>query len=241
MAKVQEAKLYQGPTEEPRVYTPEKLREAGYEVTRGLPSVTTILRVLNKPAFVPAALKAAGDSLLWHLGEPLTEEMITEAKGAWGKRSREAMDAGSRIHRLCEDHGRGITVDLESESPAVKNGFKAYLSWVGETGFVALPKDIEKVVAGDGYAGTCDAVGVVADGTPVLVDWKSGKGGAVYNEYILQWNAYAAALGIEDGYIVSFDKETGDCYHKQMKYDSLTYQAFLAARELYEWLERNKQ
>lgn len=239
MAKVKEAKLFKGPIEEPRVYDEERLGRAGYTVPRPLPSVTTILRVLNKPAFVPAAMKAMGDFLLAKEGEPITSDIVAEAKKAWGARSREAMDIGSRIHKLCEDHGRGLTIDFSDEREEVKNGFKAYLQWIDHTGFVALPTGIEKVVAGDGYAGTCDAVGILADGTPCLVDWKSGKGGSIYPEYILQWNAYAKALNIEQGFIVSFDKETGHCYHKEMKYDSLTYQCFLACREIYEWQERH--
>ena len=98
-----------------------------------------------------------------------------------------------------------------------------------------MATEVEKIIAGDGYAGTVDAVGVMRDGTPALVDWKSGRGGAIYNEYLLQWHAYAAALHIERGYIVSFDRDTGECYHQAMRFDSLTYEAFLAARTLYEW------
>lgn len=235
MGAIQTAKLYRGATEEPRVYSVEKLAEAGVKATRPLPSVTTILRVVNKPAFVPAALKAAGDALEQHLGLPLSPEMIAEAKAAWGRRSRSAMDIGSRIHALCEAHGRGEQVTLEDEVPQVVNGFEAYLDWVRQSGFIAT--EVERVVAGDGYAGTADAVGVMRDGTPVLVDWKSGRGGTIYNEYLLQWHAYAAALHILDGYIVSFDRDTGECYHHAMRWDALTYEAFCAARTLYEWME----
>lgn len=235
MCPVQTANLYSGPTQEPRLYSPEKLAAAGYHSSRPLPSVTTILRVLNKPAFVPAALKAAGDALMPYLGLPLTEEMISAAKSAWSARSRSAMDIGSRIHALCEAHGRGEHVSLAEEPEQVVNGFEAYLAWVFETGFVAT--EIEKVIAGDGYAGCCDAIGVMRDGTRVLVDWKSGRGGSIYNEYILQWHAYAAPLAIMDGYIVSFDRDTGECYHHEMRWDSLAYEAFLSARTLYEWID----
>lgn len=237
---VQTAKLYSGSSEEPRIYSPEKLAAAGYETTRGLPSVTTILRVVNKPAFVPAALKAMGDDLLTHLGEPVTEDMVAVAKKAWGSRSRKAMDFGTRIHQLAEQHGRGTHVSLAGEPSEVVNGFEAYLAWIAETGFVAT--EIERVIANptEGYAGCCDAIGVVRDGRIVLVDWKSGKGGNIYPEYVIQWHAYAAPLAITDGYIVSFDKETGECYHHEMKFDTITYRAFLAARDLWEWMEGSK-
>lgn len=239
MGAVKVAKLYTSTESEPRIYSPERLAEAGYITTRGLPSVTTILgRVLHKPAFVPAALKAMSDHLMAHEGEPVTEELVTEAKAAWGARSRKAMDTGSRIHTLCEAHGRGENVYalLEDEPLEVVRGFDAYITWVREMGFVAT--SIERVVANPqiGYAGMCDAVGRLPDGTEILVDWKSSKG--IYQEYLLQWHAYAAPLGIDRGYIVRFDKDTGEVEHHDVRWDALTYGAFQACVEIYEWMEK---
>ena len=240
---VKEAKLYSGVIDEPRLYDIEKLAAAGIQAKRPLPSVTTILRVINKPAFVPAALKAMGDYLLEHWGDAIPgPAMIAEAKKAWGARSRIAMDFGTQIHLLAEKHGRTGSREIADDAPdEVKNGFAAYLSWIDKSGFVAT--EIEKVIGDpvEGYAGCCDAVGILKDGTRVMVDWKSGKGGSIYNEYLLQWHAYARPLGIEQGFIVSFDKETGECYQKEMKFDSRTMRAFFAARDLYEWMERDKE
>ena len=251
---VKAAKLYSSNDGEPRVYSVERLAEAGIISPRHLPSVTTVLRVLNKPAFVPAALKAMGDHLVGQAERIYyaTADMdpqefalffgteVGEAKKAWGERSKVAMDIGTRIHKLCEAHGRGAFASLKDEPSEVVNGFEAYLAWVNETGFVAT--EVEKVVADPiaGYAGCCDAVGIMRDGTPVLVDWKSGKGGAIYPEYILQWHAYAAPLSIDSGYIVSFDKETGECYQHPMKFHTLTYEAFLYATLIYEWLHADE-
>jgi hypothetical protein len=258
MAK--QAKLYSGIREEPRIYSVEMLEKAGAKATRPLPSVTTILRIVNKPAFVPAAQKAMGDYLkdkwdvIYFGGGSLSEEefkksfdgVVDDAKKAWGARSKSAMDIGTRIHKLCEAYARGefpnesaLTLRLEEEPEQVRNGFDAYLAWVEETGFVA--SEVEKVIAGDGYAGTVDAVGVLRDGTRVLVDWKSGVGGNIYHEYILQWNAYAAPLSIESGFIVAFDRDTGEASEYPMKFDTVTYSAFLSARNLWEWMEEHKK
>lgn len=258
---MKQAQLYKGIREEPRLYTPKMLLDAGVDAgvvaTQPLPSVTTILRVINKPAFVPAALAAMERELVSRTDEVYLKakrgtsgfttffaDEIKAAKGAWGAKTKKAMDVGTRIHKLCEAYARGefnessLTLRLEEEQKEVRNGFDAYLEWTAKTGFVA--SEVEKVVAGVGYAGTADAIGFLRDGTRVLVDWKSGAGGTIYPEYILQWNAYAATQGIRDGFIVVFNRDTGEPHEYPVKFSEDTFDVFLCALRLWEWMEAHK-
>lgn len=67
-----------------------------------LPSVTTILSVLAKPALVPWAVKVTCDYIENNLDKGSPSEVIRMARKEATRVGQEAMDIGSAVHDLVE-------------------------------------------------------------------------------------------------------------------------------------------
>jgi hypothetical protein len=67
-----------------------------------LPSVTTILNVLNKPALVPWAVRVTCDYIENNLDKGSPTEVLKMARKEATRVSQEAMDIGSAVHALVE-------------------------------------------------------------------------------------------------------------------------------------------
>ena len=73
-----------------------------------VPSVTTILNTISKPALLPWAVKMGAD---WFSDncEAFTQatlsvdEVVKGIKGAYRKKSQDAMNIGNIVHQWCED------------------------------------------------------------------------------------------------------------------------------------------
>jgi hypothetical protein len=203
------------------------------------PSVTTILKAINKPALVPwaankeraAVSEAAADlyaewaaqtvrpqlpraaylsTLLAKLGPVRAHERLLEQAG----------DLGSEIHKLIE---WVLRVRLRAEagpepvvSAEAQHGFKVFDQWAESVQL--KPVLIERVVFSKlhGYAGTLDLmarINVNRGRQLVTLDFKTGK--AVYPEALLQNAAYRVAareMGYPEmgGLIVRLPKVIGD-------------------------------
>jgi hypothetical protein len=78
------------------------------------------------------------------------------------------------------------------------------------------------------------------DGELAVADWKTSTG--IHAEYLLQTAAYVGALEEELGleitcrYIIRLDKETGEFEARRYDKGEKDFEAFLAARTLYERL-----
>jgi hypothetical protein len=199
-----------------------------YETPDGqhLPSVTTILSAINKPALVNWAAKterelcvrAAAD--LWEDAKDavkmgrmayintLEQRLGTEKANA--KIRDQAGDVGGQIHRLAEwtlrtELKQACSKPKPLEDPklddAAEWGFMAWQDWRKSVNMVPLL--IEQMVWSTkfGYAGTFDLFAEMDLPTggrgKVLADWKSGKG--IYVEARIQVAAYSEAL-IEMGH-----------------------------------------
>jgi hypothetical protein len=184
-----------------------------------LPSVTTILSVINKPALGPwyakqerEYFKAALKQLLKRrlsITPEAVEKMALEAKA--GERAKNAAaQTGKDLHASIEGYLKGQLVPKRVNAE-IRPAFECWLKWWKKSGLQVL--DVEKTVYDleNEFAGTMD-VRASVNGKPVILDWKSSNG--IYPEYHLQNVAYRHAAKLLKmpsvaGYIVRIPK-TGE-------------------------------
>ena len=220
-----------------------------------LPSVTTVLDIIAKPALGPWYAKEERryfeTAMLEVLSRPgardpeyvlaAVAEAVTGVKAA-DREKQKAAAIGTAVHagiewelrqQLGEDAGQELRLP-EAAAWAVE-------SWKDWARSVDLePMAIERTVycLDCGYAGTLDLYARVK-GIPTVLDWKSGK--AIYAEAFLQNLAYrhAAARGglrSTQGLIVRLPKHLDDPAWEVMPVPpTLTLEDFLAALRLWRW------
>lgn len=246
-----------------------------YETPAGaLPSVTTILGCIGKPALLnwyakteremvieaaanlyedaPAAPKMSRPTYMTTLTARLGKEK------AGKKELDKACEIGSACHALIEWNLRKEVGQVVGPEPKLAGpALWAFAAWERWRQSVNLePLWIEQTVfsATHQYAGTIDLVAWLdlppAGRTLAVLDWKTGK--AIYPEARLQNVAYAWAyheMGHADappvGVIVRLPK-----LEKDPEFETLTvareewspnFHAFLAAKELWVWLQEQEQ
>lgn len=177
-----------------------------------IPSVTTILNVISKPA------------LMYWYGKHGTKECQRLLK--------EAGEFGDMVHTITQNFLEGQKQRVTSDQKLILRNLKAVTKgweWLEFEKVLLNPKH--------SYGGTCDALARV-DGRLVLADFKTSKG--VWPEFSLQMAAYEACLeGIEDIRILHLDKETLSWSVLNIDTTGL-FPIFLAAKELYEWQQKHK-
>lgn len=178
---------------------------------RFLPSVTTILRVIDKPFLLPWSIRLEREYLLNIAGiiyqdslrapKPFSRaEFLRQIEANFPKGNasdvvgRDAAALGTAAHKKCEwflkgmlgagGVARGPEPEVRWESEWAFQTFKA---WVEKTGF--LPTLVEQTVYSlkYGYAGTMDILGIL-DGETVLIDIKTS--GKIYRDSFRQNVAY---------------------------------------------------
>lgn len=157
-----------------------------------VPSVTTILRVLEKPVLtswlieqaclaVLTTPKAEGEDIDTFVDRVLHKERVQDEE------SQKARDLGTDIHNAMEALLRGERIDDELR-PWVE---PAYLHLKS----IAQVKETELILVGNGYAGRCDYIGQ-SGGDELIVDYKTTKKlppKESWSEHRLQLSAYAEA------------------------------------------------
>jgi hypothetical protein len=225
---------------------------------RQLPSVTTILDVIAKPALGPWYAKEERRyfeaAMLEVLARPgardpeyvlsAVAEAVTGVKAADRERQKAAA-IGTAIHAGIEWHLRTQLGEDAGHAPRLPEGAVwAVESWKDWAKSVDLePLAIERTVYCElcGYAGTLDLYARVG-GIPTVIDWKSGK--AIYPEAFLQNIAYRHAaerldLWSEQGLIVRLPKLVDDPAWEVMTVpETVTLADFLAAGNLWRWQRR---
>jgi len=208
---MQNAKLKQINTERGRRYEVTDTDGTTYL----LPSVTTILGVIGKPALINWAAKTEREAVVHaatqlYLDAPLKPPMSEAAyrtsllarlgkDKAHIKQMEKAAAIGSNVHEVIEWHlrrelGQKVLRCPELLPEAVPC-FSAYQAWALE--HELRPLLIEQTVwskAGR-YAGTMDVLAeATMDGkrVTVVLDWKTSSG--IWKEYRLQIAAYAKAI-----------------------------------------------
>ena len=210
-----------------------------------LPRVTTILNILDKPALVPwaakitaSAFKDAVSKSLDCLSEELLDEIEREAKGAYRKKSTEAMDIGTRVHKIIETwiESDGVLTLDEVIDPYAKRGLEAFLSW-GEEHDIEIISYEQVVTDNRYYAGRYDLLAKV-DGKLTLIDFKTASG--IWFSNWLQLGGYAIAIDepVEEIAVLRIDKETGDLEYQSRTCWMVYAQAFVQLARYYETHKR---
>lgn len=132
-----------------------------------LPSVTTVLGILEKPALIQWSANCAVEcieNVMTEIRNPKTsqarvEQLLLEAKKNFRAVSRKAMDIGTVIHNAIQTHLHGgDPSNLLDGNDAAQNGFLAFLEWSKKVQLevVALEKPLFHPILR--YAGTPDAI-----------------------------------------------------------------------------------
>jgi len=205
-ATVREPTQYDGFVVE---YLPNSHRYAIVEndVRTAVPSVTGVLKVLDKPALLMWAERAGaeGAAMLARQGEldgvPI-EETIQRVRlfnlGMDAKR-QEGADRGTLVHRVLEVWStEGTVPSLGDFEPELRGYVQGLCGWLLKV--EPQPIAVETVVASrlHGFAGRFDLLATIDDQT-VLVDLKTSPGARTYLEAHLQTAAYELAL-VECGF-----------------------------------------
>jgi hypothetical protein len=181
-----------------------------------LPSVTTILDVLDKPALrqwsANCACNYIKENYYDKIHRDILYELLNEAKYAYKNVSKEALDIGSTVHKMIEDYIK-TGKDQNSDNEKVQNGFLAFLEWEKENIKKWIKSEHEVYNFDIGYAGTLDAIAELKNNKIYVIDFKSSKG--FYDGYDMQIAAYRMSVkdidiyGIDGMGVLRLDKETG--------------------------------
>jgi hypothetical protein len=220
-----------------------------------LPSVTTILDIIAKPALGPWYAKEERryfeTAMLEVLSRPgardpeyvlaAVAQAVTGVKAA-DREKQKAAAIGTAVHAGIEWELRRQLGEDAGPAPRLPEvAAWAVESWKDWAGRVTLePLAIERTVycLQCGYAGTLDLYARVK-GVLTVLDWKSGK--AIYPEAFLQNLAYRhaatrAGLRSAQGLIVRLPKHLDDPAWEVMPVPAaLTLEDFLAALRLWRW------
>lgn len=164
-----------------------------------LPSVTTIIGILDKPQLTKWKMREAAKAAIAIPGpqgeEPLdrfADRAIEHAMSQVG----EAADLGTKIHNAIENLMRG---SAEEPSEELRPYVKPVLDWMRQVGVKVTHSEIVLVNAVHGFAGRVDALFTWGDGFGKLgiLDFKTkktkeGEKVEAYDEHLLQLAAYAA-------------------------------------------------
>jgi len=197
-----------------------------------LPRVSTILATIANPGIVAWKLKVGSDEA--------------------GRISKAATDHGTRTHRSLElvslEFSRAGIYVTPGEDADLHQSIRAYQEW--------LDAHVERVVATERlcvsrqhlYAGTCDAVLELRDGSLAVVDYKTSKVGpwGMDPAFRCQLAAYRLALA-EDGLICQRrivlqlpSNEPGRLIVHELTEHRKDTEAFLNLLALYRWLEAHR-
>lgn len=219
-----------------------------------VPSVTTILQVLDKPALPRWAAKSVAEFATANKNSWVNlpdDAAIDLLKGSpWRTRDR-AAEAGTNAHEYCEALLNGeVSIDAQFDPPGLGEAARNL------RGILKAVQPQPLVIEGTvwshkyGYAGSFDGIHVI-DGVITLVDLKTSTG--VYSDYSIQLAAYKYAEVIlkTDGSEVPVPPiEKCQIWHApkegswsivEMDVTEAEFGVFLAALEVFKWKsERSK-
>ena len=221
-----------------------------------MPSVTTVLNVLAKPALSNWYKRQVAEAAVYRQSEWIADSK--EAAVAWLMRQPDstrdnAASIGTAIHGMVDAAGR--SPDGLGGFPTAEGhqeAFAAFQAFLGVCGGSQAIVSSEKAILNlsEGYAGTFDLLMVIRDEL-WLLDVKTGKG--IYPDYALQLAGYGMAEHIAlpgDPTLYDFPepKRYGVLHLRPDKYADgyrlIEYAitdrerlAFLAALELWRWMQ----
>jgi hypothetical protein len=161
-----------------------------------IPSVTTLLNQLAKPALVRWAARVAGEFAGDHWDD-LAAKPISERVRLIGSAPEEARNksaaTGTQIHMWAEALLKGEPVEIPPEHMDTVTGFA---SWWERSKFTSLATERQVWTEGDdldgcSFAGTFDLLAEHPEHGHALLDHKTGSG--VYGDFGIQLAAYSDA------------------------------------------------
>ena len=194
-----------------------------------VPSVTTILNVISKPALMPWAVKMGAewfrDNRKDYLkGDIKLDDMVKGIKGAYRKKSQAALNIGEEVHAWCEQAIKfklGVgTMPSMPENEIVRESIENFRDWTKENDVKWLSSEEKVYNRKYKYAGTVDAIAEV-NGVFGVIDFKTSK--RLYDEYDLQVSAYGETIediygrDCESSWLLRFDKEDGSFESKELQ------------------------
>lgn len=232
----------------------EKERSHYYQIGEGetwLPGVTTVLKVLDKPALVPWAAKSVSDNIYEELSKlkemPSKEELkkiCEDGKNIYKKKSQEAADIGSRVHKAINQLIEGEIDDISYVDADIRAGVQGFLDWKGSNSLRIELGDTKIGSKLFGYGGSLDMVAFEGQNA-IIFDFKTTKKRrdrvhGIYDEYALQLAAYAQAFretyGIEVKKVFALwlNKEKPEFKAVEVKNIPLCFEGFLAALKIHQ-------
>lgn len=188
---------YEQPKKDGSGNRPTTLRDA--RKLKLLPSVTTILRVLDKPALTywlieQAVLTAVTAPRLPDEALDAFIERVLHTERQQDAESQKARDLGTDVHAAIEQavSGKSWDISLGAFVAPVLEALKPFGEMIAT----------EKIVVGNGYAGKTDYL-ARGGGFTTMVDFKTGKKlppKESYPEHRIQLGGYIAALEIDQPY-----------------------------------------
>lgn len=141
-----------------------------------VPSVTTILGIINKPYLIRWA------NNLGLRGKAIVDE------------NKHILGIGTLLHAKIEGFLKNTEVDTfgytHTQKAIAEACFKKFLKWK-ESKKINVIYIEESFVSKRGYGGTIDAF-LEINGIPTIVDWKTSK--AISSDYYIQFSAYIQLL-----------------------------------------------
>lgn len=174
-----------------------------------IPSVTSVIGSMNKPALVPWAAKCVAEAAR-AIAEDLVAGKLKGPEAIAKLRDTDTLkrapdnardskaDVGTTVHSVAEQMALGMTVDASVFAPDTQPYIRSFVRWYERV----HPRicAVEAMCANRtwGYAGTFDTIMVVG-GRVMVVDYKTS--GDSYPEHALQLAAYRNAefIGLQDG------------------------------------------
>lgn len=107
-------------------------------IANGLPSCTTITGILDKPFLRPWAANMTSEYMVTEIakfsGEPIPSQTMINiaerAKGAYRKKSEQAMGIGTEVHKYIEDFLKhGTLPNWKFVHPSARTAFDAFTRW----------------------------------------------------------------------------------------------------------------
>jgi len=210
-----------------------------------VPGVTTILKVLDKPALIPWAIGVTRDYWLEAVkaGRTDFEKIHKESWNASKKITKDAADIGKNVHSYAEAFFKKQPLP-ELLTDSAKRGAEAFHKWLDAHSIKVLASERLVFSKEHYYGGTCDFVAEI-DGLLVVGDIKTSKG--IYNEARFQTAAYQHAMQEEKGmtfggrWIARFDKVSGEFEAKFFNDFETDFGGFKAALTIHRTLQTIKQ
>lgn len=251
------------PIEIPTGFHFDKENHAYFLDGKPMHGVTSILRVIAKPALIQWAANMACDEienyLKWHSEEKVPAEtmiqnlfthVIKSARTAHNKRKESAGVAGTDVHsqieeivkEAIENHGGNLntmTAVLGSGYDNANPQVKKFIQWALDNNVKFLESEKQVYSKESWYAGTLDLV-LEMNGEKWIADIKTSS--AIYPEFYLQMAAYQNALeemgeheDIKGALVINLNKRGGFELGRNYDYEGNRL-AFLGALILYKQL-----